>query len=150
MSPRLISTTLLCAFALQAHAAEPTCDTVETTDQRRDEDTIRRIERGWLAAEFKGNTRFLDCLLTPGYSVIVAKDNAVRSKADLLARVAKNSGKDPEIPPLEITVVINGDFATAFSVMKGKKVSGEPYEARYVDSYFFRDGTWHASAGVDL
>jgi hypothetical protein len=146
----LFPVTLLLLATAPAFAAAPGCKAVQTPDQRKDAETIRRIEREWLAAELRGNTRFLDCLLDPGYAVIVSKDNAVRTKAELLARVAAHGGATPDVPPLATTVVINGDFATAYSVLEGTKKNGEPYEARYVDSYFFRDGVWHASGGVDL
>lgn len=145
---QLVLTVVVALAITQAWAAD--CDTSRTPNQRKDVDTLQRIERGWLAAEAHGDTDFLDCLLDPGYSVIVAKDNAVRSKADLLARVAKNRGKTGHVPPLETTVVINGDHATAYSVMHGTKKDGQPYEARYVDSYRFENGAWIAFAGVDL
>jgi ketosteroid isomerase-like protein len=150
MMRALLPATLVLLAAGSAHAAAPDCKAVQTPDQRRDADTLRRIEGEWLAAELRGNTRFLDCLLDPGYAVVVSKDNTVRSKADLLARVAAHGNDTPDVPPLTTTVVVDGDFATAYSVLKGTKKNGEPYESRYVDSYFFRDGAWHASGGVDL
>lgn len=145
-------TLLACLFmaGLPAFAAEPDCKALQTPGQKKDEDTIRRIEHDWLTAEFRGNPEFLDCLLIPGYAVISPKDNLIRSKADLLAHVTQNRGKTPEIPPLETTVVVNGEFATAYSVMKAHKKTGEPYESRFVDSYVFKDGAWHAFGGVDL
>ncbi|AXK72180.1 nuclear transport factor 2 family protein [Lysobacter sp. TY2-98] len=138
----------LSSAALHAHAAD--CSGSRTPDQHKDVDTLQRIERGWLAAEAHGDTGFLDCLLDPAYSVIVARDNAVRSKADLLARVATNRGKTGDVPPLDTTVVISGDYATAYSVMHGTGKGGQPYDARYVDSYRFENGAWHTFAGVDL
>lgn len=146
----LIVTTCLLLSTLQAHAAPLECSKLQTADQRKDADTVRRIERDWLTAELHGHPEYLDCLLDPGYVVIVAKDNVVRSKADLLERVAKNRGKDTAVPPLDTTVAVNGDFATAYSVMHGRKQDGTTYDVRFVDSYYFKDGAWHAFAGVDL
>src|SRR5262249_17474991 len=119
-------------------------------NQKKDEDTIRRIERGWLAAEYHGSVAFLRCLLLPGYRVISPSDGKIRSREDLLARVAKNQGKNPQIPTLESTVVVDGDLAPAFSIMKTVNKQGEPQEVRYVDSFVFTDGAWHAFSGVDL
>ena len=118
--------------------------------QNKDVETIKRLEFGWLTAEYRGDTAFLDCLLDDGYAVIAAKDDTVRSKADLLERVAKNKGKVTSIPPLQSTVVVNGDHATAYSTMKGTRKTGEAYEAHFVDAYYFRYGAWHAMGGVDL
>lgn len=131
-------------------ADDQSCSTVQIPDQRLDEATIQRIEATWLAAEYRGNVAFLDCLLDPGYSVKTATTGQTRSKAQLLTQVAKNAGKTPDIPPLETIVIINGDFATAHSLMKGHKKSGKPYEVAFVDAYIFRDGVWHALAGFDL
>ena len=151
MAPQcLIIAASLFTASLPICAAELDCRTLQTPNQKKDDDTIRRIERDWLAAEYHGNAEFLDCLLAPGYAVIVSKSGTIRAKSELLARVAQNKGKDPQIPPLETTVVINGDFATAYSSMKTHDKNGEPAESRFVDSYFFKDGVWHAFGGVDL
>jgi hypothetical protein len=146
----IITAAALFMTSLHVAAVEPDCKAVQTPNQQRDIDTIKRIELGWLTSEFHGNVDFLDCLLTPGYAAISTKDNLIRSKADLLGNVAPNKGKTTQIPPLETTVVVNGDQATAYSVMKGHKKTGEPYESRFVDSYVFKDGAWHAVGGVDL
>jgi hypothetical protein len=45
--------------------------------------------------------------------------------------VAKNKGKDMPIPPLQSTVVINGDHATAYSMIQGTRKTGE---AHFVDA----------------
>lgn len=119
-------------------------------EQKKDVETIKRLELGWLTAEYRGDTAFLDCLLDDGYAAIAPKDDTVRSKAELLEHVAKNKGKDTPIPPLQSTVVINGDHATAYSTMKGTRKTGETYEAHFVDAYYYRDGAWHAFGGVDL
>ena len=131
------------AFALD-------CKAVQTPQQERNEETIRRIEQGWLTAEYHGDVDFLDCLLTPGYAVIATHDSMIRSKADLLARVAPNKGKTTPVPALATQVVVNGDHATAFSSMTMQTKTGETKEVRFVDSYVFDHGTWRAVGGVDL
>jgi hypothetical protein len=151
MTPQhLIIAAVLFMITIPVYANEQDCRNSRTPHQERDADTIRRIEHDWLAAEYHGDAHFLDCLLAPGYAVIVSKDKATRTKGDLLARVAQNKGKTPEIPPLDTIVVVNGDFATAYSLMQGHKKTGEPYESRFVDSYVFKGGAWSAIAGVDL
>ena len=140
----LLSTTIL-----SAHAASD-CTSSQTGQQRPDEDTIVRIEHDWLEAEYRGNKEFLDCLLVTGYRVIAAKNHVIHSKADLVERVAKNKGKTTPIPTLETIAIVNGDQATAFSLMHGKKSNGEAQEVKFVDSYVFKDGVWRAVGGVDL
>jgi hypothetical protein len=59
---------LIACLPRTAAAAPPAgCDAVSTPDQKIDEDTIRRIEQGWLTAEYRGNKQFLECLLEPDY-----------------------------------------------------------------------------------
>ncbi len=141
----------LTGAAGQAWAAEGGCAAgAQVAGQMQDAETIKRIEQAWLTAEYHGQVEVLDCLLAPGYQVIDAKRGTSRTKADLLARVAQNRGKTPEVPPLATTVVINGDHATAYSKMSGKKANGEAFEASYVDVYLFRDGAWNAISGVDM
>jgi len=41
------------------------------------------------------------------------------------------------------------DYATAKHDGQKRK-TGEPYEAHFVDAYYFKDGSWHAFGGVDL
>ncbi len=137
------------ALAVNAYAASD-CSSLQTQQQGRDEDTIIRIEHDWLAAEYSGNTEFLQCLLVPGYRVIATKDRLTHSKEDLLERVAKNKGATTSPPPLDTIAIVVGDQATAFSLMRTKKKTGEPMEVRYVDSYVLKDGVWHAVGGVDL
>lgn len=140
----ILSTTIL-----SAHAASD-CTSSQTRQQRPDEDTIVRIEHDWLEAEYRGNKEFLDCLLVERYRVIVAKNHVIHNKADLVERVAKNKGKSTPIPTLETVAIVDGDQATAFSQMHGKKSNGETVDVRFVDSYVFKDGLWHAVGGVDL
>ncbi len=150
--PRALAFFCGAMFALNtvAAAAATDCKSVETPVQQKDEETIRRIERGWLAAEYQGNVEFLQCLLAPGYRVMAPNENKIRTRDDLLGRVAKNKGKNPQIPPLETMVVINGDSALAFSLMKTIDKAGVPHEIRFVDSYYFAGGVWRAYSGVDL
>lgn len=126
------------------------CRRSALADQHKDADTIKRLEQAWLTAESRGDVDFLGCLLDEHYKVIVAKKGDTRTKADLLDRVAKNRGATTLVPSLSTTVAINGDYATAYSVMSGTRASGEPYAASYVDFYKFGDGAWKAVAGVDL
>jgi hypothetical protein len=138
------------ALPLLAQAEDSTCQSAQVDNQRRDEGTVRRIERAWLAAEYAGNTRFLDCLLDQGYAVIAPSENKTSTKAELLQRVAKNIGKQSEPPPIETLVALNGDFAIATSLVRGHRKNGDPFEFRAVDSFVFKDGVWHALAGVDI
>jgi hypothetical protein len=150
MNPATMFSTGAMLFATAGHAVSLDCKAVQTPQQQRDEDTIRRIEQGWLAAEYHGNVEFLDCLLTTGYAVIATHDGTIRSKADLLARVASNKGRTTPVPLLATQVVVNGEHATAYSSMTMQVKAGGTKEVRFVDSYVFADGTWRAVGGVDL
>jgi hypothetical protein len=157
-SPRTAVTRLLCLASLgcalpadaEPRAAAPVdCKVVQTPDQKRDEDTIRRIERAWLTAEMRGNVRFLQCLLTPDY-VNIRKDGSKHPGADVLAMTAKNAGSEREVPPIESTVVVRGDAALSYSSSKTRTKDGQWQDIHFIDSFVFVDGAWRAYAGVDL
>jgi hypothetical protein len=140
--------TLIIASASPAESN--VCRTSILPSQRKDAETITRLEKAWLTAEYRGDDRFLACLLDPEYHVIVAKKGEIRTRADLLDRVAKSKGGSKSIPALTTTVAISGSYATAHSSMTAVKESGESFTASYVDFYKFEDGRWIALAGVDL
>lgn len=125
------------------------CAASQLPDQRRDEDTLRRIERAWLTAELRGDTRFLRCLLLPDY-VNIDKTGHKHPGADIIAHAARNLGKDREIPAIESTIVISGDAATAYSASKTRDKEGQWHDVHFVDTFRFVDSAWHAFSGVDL
>jgi hypothetical protein len=155
-SIKFITAALLLAVAALHQPVGAAADTAPSppdscqpaTPQAADIATIQSLEKAWLAAEYRGDARFLDCLLSPGYQVILVKKNTVKSKADLLARVVGKQGspvKPP--PPLHTTAVLNGTHATAYSWITDE--NGNTV-ASYVDFYELHDGRWTAIGGVDL
>lgn len=146
----LFAVAMLIVSAPASAALTKACRASILPSQRKDADTIMRLEKAWLTAEYRGDDGFLSCLLGPEYQVIVAKKRETRTRAELLARVAKNKGGSRAVPALTTTVAISGAYATAYSSMRGVKESGESYTASYVDFYKFENGRWTALAGVDL
>jgi hypothetical protein len=132
-----------------ASPADAACAALQTPDQRHDEDTLHRIEHDWLAAELRGDTRYLECLLLPGY-VNIHKDGTKRTRSELLERVGKNAGKRPEIPEIVSIIAMHGDAATAYSSTQLTGKDGQLIDAHFIDSFVFVAGTWRAYAGVDL
>jgi hypothetical protein len=146
---------VLCVAGLGCGAAPPSassssdCAASQVPDQRRDEDTIRRIERAWLTAELRGDTRFLQCLLLPDY-VNIDKAGHKHPGADIVAHAARNRGQDREIPAIASTVVVNGDAATAYSASRTRDQAGQWRDVHFIDTFRFVDGAWRAFSGVDL
>ena len=132
-----------------AAAGDADCATVQTPDQRRDEETIRRIERDWLAAEMRGDARFLRCLLVADY-VNIGKDGDKHPGSDIIAHALNNAGKHREVPPIESTIIVHGDTAMAYSRSKTRTQEGEWRDIHFIDAFLFRDDAWHPYAGVDL
>jgi hypothetical protein len=142
---------LAAGVAGHASATEPAaaCAQVATPDQKRDADTIQRIEQAWLTAEYRGHPEYLRCLLEPDYQTS-SKSGQVRSKADVVGRVSTTPDDAHPVPKLETIVVIHGDAATAHSILKTVDKAGNPKEVHFVDGYTFHDGRWYAFAGADL
>ena len=125
------------------------CAAASTPDQKLDEDTIRRIEQGWITAEYRGNPKFLDCLLEADYRTS-GKSGQVRTRQDVLDHVPLTTDMAKAIPALQTIVFIHGNSATAHSIMKTTDKSGNPKEVHFVDGYSFHDGRWFAYGGADF
>jgi hypothetical protein len=130
-------------------ATQADCAAVSTPAQKKDEDSIRRIERDWLTAEYRGNPRFLECLLEADYRTS-GRDGKIRSRQDVIGRVLQTTDLTREVPKLETIVFVHGDAATAHSIMHTTDKTGNPREVHFVDAYTFHDGRWHAYSGADL
>lgn len=128
---------------------EADCATVSTPNQKKDEDTVRRIEHDWLTAEYRGKPRFLECLLEADYRTS-GRDGRVRSREDVIDHVSQTTDFGREVPTLESIVFVHGDAATAHSIMRTTDKAGNPKVVHFVDAYTFHDGRWHAYSGADL
>jgi hypothetical protein len=158
MTPYLTASAwLLVGISTLAYSQTPTsspatqvnCATASTSAQKKDEDTIRRIEHDWLTAEYRGNPQFLECLLEPDYRTS-GRDAKIRSPEDVIGRVQQTTDFTRDVPKLESIVFVRGDAATAHSIRHTTDKAGNPREVHFVDAYTFHDGRWHAYSGADL
>jgi hypothetical protein len=140
---------IACLPCMTAAAAPTGCEAISTPDQKIDEDTIRRIEQGWLTAEYRGNKQFLDCLLEPDYRTS-GKSGQIRTRQDVLDHVSVTTDMSKPVPALQTIVFVHGNSATAHSIMKTTDKEGKPREVHFVDGYTFHDGRWFAFSGADL
>lgn len=134
---------------LAATAAPIGCDAVSTPNQKADEDTIRRIEQGWLTAEYRGNKQFLECLLEPDYRTS-GKSGQIRTRQDVIDHVSLTTDMSRPVPTLQTIVFIHGNSATAHSIMRTTDKEGMPREVHFVDGYTLHDGRWFAFSGADF
>ena len=58
---------LSCSLA-PAYAAGPDCAALQAPNQKTDEDSVKRAERTWLVAEFRGDVDTVGCMLEPNYT----------------------------------------------------------------------------------
>lgn len=151
----LIGAFTLGAAALPARAvsAAPTtaaaCAQVATPHQKKDAETLQRIEQAWLTAEYHGHREYLECLLEPDYRTS-GRSGVPRSRQEVIDAVPTVANETREVPKLETVVVIHGDSATAHSILKTTDKAGNPKEVHFVDGYTFHDGRWFAFSGADL
>jgi hypothetical protein len=146
----LSAASVTCAQTVPDPASTPLdCAAASTPEQKKDEGTIARIEQGWLTAEYRGNARFLECLLEPDYRTS-GRDGKILARQELLDRVRKVTDLTREIPKLESIVFVHGDAASAHSIMHTTDKAGNPKEVHFIDAYTFHDGRWYAYGGADL
>ena len=125
------------------------CAATATPNQKRDEDTIRRIEQGWLTAEYRGNPQFLECLLESDYRT-TGKSGQIRTRQEVIDHVPVTTDPSRDVPKLETIVILHGNNATAHSIMKTTDKAGNPKEVHFVDAYTFHDNRWYAYSGADF
>ncbi|HEV7164636.1 MAG TPA: nuclear transport factor 2 family protein [Gammaproteobacteria bacterium] len=132
-----------------AYAGQPDCAALQAPKQKLDEDSVRRAERTWLVAEFRGDTDTVACLLEPNYTEI-SFDGSIHGKAHILEGAAKAKGSTRPIPTVVWTgIVVNGNSATAYSVQDKHDMSGKPVKLFFTDTFIFHDGAWHPYFSVN-
>ncbi|HEV2333216.1 MAG TPA: nuclear transport factor 2 family protein [Gammaproteobacteria bacterium] len=138
----------LCAFG-PAYAAGPDCAALQAPDQKQDEDSVKRAERTWLVAEFRGDVDTVACMLEPDYTEI-RFNGSLGHKDDILKGAAKAKGSTKPIPTVTWTgVVVKGDSATAYTVQDKQDMGGKPVKLFFTDTFIYHDGAWHPYFSVN-
>ena len=136
------------AYGGQVYAA-PDCTALQAPDQKPDEDSVKRAERAWLVAEFRGEVDTVGCMLESDYTEI-RFDGSIGYKDDILKGAAKAKGSTKPIPTVTWTgIVVNGSSATAYSVQDMHDVDGKPVKVFFTDAFVYHDGAWHPYFSVN-
>jgi hypothetical protein len=135
---------LVLSFCLApAYAAGPDCAALQAPDQKTDEESVKRAERAWLVAEFRGDVDTVGCMLESDYTE-VRFDGSIGHKEDILKGAAKSKGSTAPIPTVTWTgIVVNGNSATAYSVQDKHGMDGKPIKLFFTDTFIYHDGAWH-------
>ena len=148
-SPLLFSLLVLSCSEASAHAAAPDCAALQAPDQKTDEDSVKRAERAWLVAEFRGDVDTVGCMLEADYTE-VRFDGSIGHKDDILKGAAKSKGSTKPIPTVTWTgIVVNGNSATAYSVQAKHDMDGKPIKLFFTDTFIYHDGAWHPYFSVN-
>lgn len=148
-SPLLFSLLVLFCGMAPAHAAGPDCAALQAPDQKTDEDSVRRAERAWLVAEFRGDVDTVGCMLESDYTE-VRFDGSIGHKEDILKGAARSKGSTRPIPTVTWTgIVVNGNSATAYSVQDKQSTDGKPIKLFFTDTFVYHDGAWHPYFSVN-
>ena len=141
--------TLSCASYAGEGLAAPDCTALQAPDQKLDEDSVKRAERAWLVAEFRGDVDTVACMLEPNY-IEIRFDGSIGHKEDILKGAAKGKGSTAPIPTVVWTgIVVNGNSAIAYSVQDKHDMSGKPVKLFFTDAFIFHDGAWHPYFSVN-
>jgi hypothetical protein len=141
---------LVLSFCLApAYAAGPDCAALQAPDQKTDEESVKRAERAWLVAEFRGDVDTVGCMLESDYTE-VRFDGSIGHKEDILKGAAKSKGSTAPIPTVTWTgIVVNGNSATAYSVQDKHGMDGKPIKLFFTDTFIYHDGAWHPYFSVN-
>jgi hypothetical protein len=145
----LFSLLVLAGSAVPAYAAGPDCAALQAPEQKPDVDSVKRAERTWLVAEFRGDVDTVGCMLEPDYTE-VRFDGSIGHKEDILKGAAKSKGSTKPIPTVTWTgIIVKGDSATAYSVQDKQGVDGKPLKLFFTDTFVYHDGAWHPYFSVN-
>lgn len=148
-SPLFFSLLMLSCSVAPAYAAGPDCAALQAPDQKTDEDSVKRAERAWLVAEFRGDVDTVGCMLESDYTE-VRFDGSVGHKEDILKGAAKSKGSTKPIPTVTWSgIVVNGNSATAYSVQDKHGMDGKPIKLFFTDTFVYHDGAWHPYFSVN-
>jgi hypothetical protein len=125
-------------YATAAPVAAPDCARLQASNQKPDADSVKRAERAWLVAEFRGHVNAVACMLEPNYTELNFA-GAIHTKADILKGAAKAKGSTTPIPTVKWTgIVVNGNSATAYSVQEKHDMNGKPVKVFFTDTFVYR------------
>lgn len=123
--------------------ADDSCKLPDLAHQKRDAATIQRLDEAWSRAYLRGDTKFMGCLLIPGY-VEIMRSGALKFRPDELQMAAKNKGKNLPIPELpKTTVLLHDNVAVAYGEALAPDADGKPKGRRFADFYVWENGEWH-------
>jgi hypothetical protein len=123
------------------------CARPALADQKKDVETIQKLEKAWSMAFLTGDTEFEACLLTADYMEI-RSNGQIHHLDEELAMAGKNKGKAAptiDLPPSEVH--IHGDVAVAYGVSPEKIVDGKKLRSYFADYYVWENGGWRAYFG---
>lgn len=130
-------------------AAGPDCAALQAPEQKPDAESVKRAERAWLVAEFRGDVDTVGCMLEADYTE-VRFDGSIGHKEDILKGAAKAKGSTKPIPTVTWTgIVVNGNSATAYSVQDKHGMDGKPLRLFFTDTFVYHDGAWHPYFSVN-
>jgi hypothetical protein len=136
---------LFCAFVvISTVGAKAQCARPALANQKKDVETIQKLEKAWSMAFLTGDTEFEACLLTADFMEI-RSNGQIHHLDDELAMAGKNKGKaagNVDLPASEVH--IHGNVAVAYGVSPERVVDGKKQRAYFADYYVWENGGWRA------
>jgi ketosteroid isomerase-like protein len=130
-------------LSLPAACAAQDCRPHVTPNQRRDAETIRRVEHDWARAVMTGDVDYVRCLLTDDYQSVGWKGVA-RNKEWVLNLTRGNAGKQGEPQNNEATTLFHGDAALRYADVTFTDKGGNDLTVRFTDFFVWEKGRWRA------
>ena len=126
-------------IALLLLATSP-CQSHQLANQRRDAESVRRVDSAWSAAYIRADTAFLRCLLAPDYRGF-SRTGVLSDANEEIAKALKSGRPDNPLDAFpKAEVQVHGVTAAVGGVTPLK---------RWTDVYVFENGAWHAILSVD-
>jgi hypothetical protein len=128
---------MVIAFLLLAAAP---CQRHQVPNQRKDAESVRRVDSAWSAAYVRADTTFLRCLLAPDYRGFNTK-GVLADANEEIGRAQRHGNPNAPLDAFpKAEVQVHGATGVVGGLVPGK---------RWTDVYVFENGAWHAILSVD-
>ncbi|HSY92966.1 MAG TPA: nuclear transport factor 2 family protein [Candidatus Binatus sp.] len=124
-----------CAFSLTAFCQE--------NDQSGTASAIRALEREWVVAQSRNDSRALDMIFD--HSLVYIEYGRLVTKGDYLSRIKRTSPQLSQIVMEPVTVRAFGSTAIAIGSYRESSVRGGRVRVkrwRFLDTWVYKKGSW--------
>lgn len=121
------------------------CRMPSLVEQKRDEATVRRLEKAWQLSYVTGNVETRKCLLDRGFLAILAAGKMKKFEDELSAtKPANNGASSLDRRPVPSKILVHGNAAVAYGRTNTNFPDAQTPGIPFADYFVWEHDAWHA------